>query len=75
MQIFILGIGHVGKALAARLRADGHRVTGSTTTPEKVEALREHADEVRDFDVEAMIWQGGIKGTKRVADLLVCIDG
>lgn len=46
MQIFILGMGHVGKALAARLRADGHRVTGSTTTPEKVEALREHADEV-----------------------------
>ena len=46
MHIFILGMGHVGKALAARLRADGHRVTGSTTTPGKVDALREHADEV-----------------------------
>jgi nucleoside-diphosphate-sugar epimerase len=46
MHIFILGMGHVGKALAARLRADGHRVTGSTTTPEKVEALQQHADQV-----------------------------
>ncbi len=46
MDIFILGMGHVGKALAARLRGAGHRVTGSTTTPEKVEELRQHADRV-----------------------------
>lgn len=46
MHVFILGMGHVGKALAAELRAVGHRVTGSTTTPEKVESLAEHADEV-----------------------------
>lgn len=46
MNIFILGMGHVGKALAARLRAAGHRVTGSTTTPAKVDELRQHADEV-----------------------------
>jgi nucleoside-diphosphate-sugar epimerase len=46
MQVFILGMGHVGKALADRLRADGHRVTGSTTTPEKVAALESHADRV-----------------------------
>lgn len=46
MHIFILGMGHVGKALAARLRADGHRVTGSTTTPSKVSELEQHADRV-----------------------------
>jgi nucleoside-diphosphate-sugar epimerase len=46
MDIFILGMGHVGKALAARLRAAGHRVTGSTTTPEKVAELQRHADRV-----------------------------
>lgn len=46
MKIFILGMGHVGKALAVRLRADGHRITGSTTTPAKVEGLLDYADEV-----------------------------
>jgi len=46
MHIFILGMGHVGKALAARLRAEGHRVTGSTTTPDKVGELEQHADSV-----------------------------
>jgi nucleoside-diphosphate-sugar epimerase len=46
MNIFILGMGHVGKALAARLRAMGHRVTGSTTTLDKVPELENHADTV-----------------------------
>ncbi len=46
MHIFILGMGHVGKALSARLRAAGHTVTGSTTTPGKVEELRKSADHV-----------------------------
>ena len=46
MHIFILGMGHVGKALAARLRAGGHRVSGSTTTPDKVSELQQHADSV-----------------------------
>ena len=46
MDIFILGMGHVGKALADRLRASGHRVTGSTTTPGKVTELEQHADRV-----------------------------
>ena len=46
MNVFILGMGHVGKALAARLRSDGHRVTGSTTTPDKVPDLETHADTV-----------------------------
>ncbi len=46
MHVFILGMGHVGKALAARLRAAGHTVTGSTTTPAKVAELETHADHV-----------------------------
>jgi nucleoside-diphosphate-sugar epimerase len=46
MHIFILGMGHVGKALAARLRDAGHTVTGSTTTPDKVAELEKHADRV-----------------------------
>lgn len=45
-QVLILGLGHVGKALAQRLRAGGIRVIGTTTTPEKVEGLRAFADEV-----------------------------
>jgi len=46
MKILIMGTGHVGKALAQRLRADGHSVCGTTTTPEKVEGLHEVLDEV-----------------------------
>ena len=45
-QLLILGLGHVGKALAQRFRAEGVRVIGTTTTPGKVEALREFADDV-----------------------------
>jgi nucleoside-diphosphate-sugar epimerase len=45
-QILIIGLGHVGKALARQLRADGVRVLGTTTTPAKVEGLRADADEV-----------------------------
>ncbi|WOX05930.1 NAD-dependent epimerase/dehydratase family protein [Microbulbifer pacificus] len=46
MRILILGMGHVGKALSQRLRDNGHEVIGSTTTPEKVDALKPFADEV-----------------------------
>lgn len=46
MQILILGLGNVGKALASRLREEDHTVIGTTTTPEKREALLEFADEV-----------------------------
>ncbi len=46
MHILIMGMGHVGKAVAATLRAAGHRVTGTTTTAGKVDDLLQHADEV-----------------------------
>lgn len=46
-KVLILGLGHVGKALALRLRATGVKVIGTTTTPGKVEELRQHADEVQ----------------------------
>ncbi|CAA0081249.1 Uncharacterised protein [Zhongshania aliphaticivorans] len=46
MKVFILGMGHAGKALANRLRSDGHQIIGSTTTPEKVNDLYNYADEV-----------------------------
>ncbi|GMG86284.1 hypothetical protein MNKW57_06050 [Biformimicrobium ophioploci] len=42
----ILGMGHVGRALGSILRASGHKVVGTTTSPDKVEALQEFADEV-----------------------------
>lgn len=45
-QVLILGLGHVGKALAQRLRATGVRVIGTTTTPNKVDGLKAFADEV-----------------------------
>ena len=46
MNILILGTGHVGQALAAKLRAQGHRVAGTTTTPGKLAALSQVLDEV-----------------------------
>ena len=45
-KVLILGLGHVGKALAQKLRQDGVRVVGTTTTPAKRDDLREFADEV-----------------------------
>ncbi|MGJ8687434.1 MAG: NAD-dependent epimerase/dehydratase family protein [Spongiibacteraceae bacterium] len=46
MKILILGMGHVGKALASQLRTLGHNIVGTTTTPEKVAELSTLADEV-----------------------------
>lgn len=46
MQILIIGTGHVGKALAHRLRTNGHFVAGTTTTPAKVAELEPLLDEV-----------------------------
>lgn len=57
MRVLVLGAGLVGRALAARLTAQGHDVVATTTTPEKVQGLREVAAEVhvlRGADTEAV---------------------
>ncbi len=46
MKVLIIGCGLVGKELARQLRDGGHHVTGTTTTPGKVEALKEFCDDV-----------------------------
>lgn len=46
MKVLILGMGHVGKALAQKLKSNGHSVVGTTTTPGKVAELELIADEV-----------------------------
>lgn len=46
MKYLIIGMGHIGKALAKNLRQQGHYVVGTTTTADKVEALKECADQV-----------------------------
>ena len=46
MRILIVGCGLVGTELARSLRADGHHVIGTTTTPAKVARLSEACDEV-----------------------------
>ena len=45
-KLLILGLGHVGKALAQKFRAEGVHVVGTTTTPSKVDGLKAYADEV-----------------------------
>ena len=47
MKVLIIGCGLVGKELAKQLKADGHTVVGTTTTPGKVAALNEVCSEVR----------------------------
>jgi nucleoside-diphosphate-sugar epimerase len=47
MDITVIGSGLVGSLLGPRLRADGHHVTGTTTTPARVDGLAEAFDEVR----------------------------
>ncbi len=47
MRVTVIGSGLVGSELGPRLAADGHHVTGTTTTPAKVEALAGTFDEVR----------------------------
>lgn len=46
MKVLILGLGHVGKAVAAKLKKDGHTVVGTTTTPAKVAELETLVDQV-----------------------------
>ncbi len=45
-RVLILGLGHVGKALAKSLKAAGVEVVGTTTTPAKVPELEALVDEV-----------------------------
>ncbi len=46
MNVLVIGAGLVGTEVGARLRALGHEVAGTTTTPGKVDGLREQFDEV-----------------------------
>jgi nucleoside-diphosphate-sugar epimerase len=46
MNVLVIGAGLVGTEVGARLRALGHEVAGPTTTPAKVDGLREQFDEV-----------------------------
>lgn len=46
MKVLILGLGHVGKAVAAKLKADGHSVVGTTTTEAKVAELSTLVEQV-----------------------------
>ncbi|TXS96419.1 NAD-dependent epimerase/dehydratase family protein [Parahaliea maris] len=45
-RLLILGMGHVGSAVAQAARQQGYSVVGTTTTPDKVEHLSTLADEV-----------------------------
>ncbi|WP_372727743.1 NAD-dependent epimerase/dehydratase family protein [Nocardioides sp.] len=46
MRVLVVGCGLVGKELARMLRANGHVVVGTTTTPGKVGTLQDVCDEV-----------------------------
>ncbi|GAA1393330.1 NAD-dependent epimerase/dehydratase family protein [Catellatospora coxensis] len=46
MRYLIVGCGNVGMELAARWTADGHAVTGTTTTPDRVAQLRDVCTDV-----------------------------
>lgn len=57
MKLLVVGLGLVGQELASQMRAAGHWVVGTTTTPAKVESLATLADEVvvlRGSDTEAV---------------------
>lgn len=60
-KLLILGLGHVGKALATRFRKAGVQVIGTTTTPGKVDSLRDYVDQVhvaRGTDTELIVGLG-----------------
>ena len=57
LNVLVIGAGLVGTQVGARLRELGHEVAGTTTTPGKVDGLREQFDEVlvlRGSDREAV---------------------
>ena len=46
MKVLVIGAGLVGTLVGTRLRELGHEVVGTTTTPAKVDGLREQFDDV-----------------------------
>ena len=46
MRVLIMGMGNIGRELGTQLRAAGHHVIGTTTTPAKVESLSAYVDDV-----------------------------
>ena len=46
MNILLLGMGFIGSKTAELLKQNGHHVTGTTTTPEKVDTLKALCDDV-----------------------------
>ena len=66
MRYLILGAGLVGTGLARQLRAEGHQVVGTTTTPAKVDKLKENFDDVR-------VVEGGDR--EAIRDALADCDG
>jgi nucleoside-diphosphate-sugar epimerase len=66
MRYFVLGAGLAGRELAKTLRAQGHEVIGSTTTPAKVEGLLEVFDDVR-------VLKGA--DTDLITDAITGVDG
>ena len=46
MKILLLGMGFVGTKTAELLKQNGHHVTGTTTTPSKVDALKATCDDM-----------------------------
>ena len=49
MKIAIIGCGYVGKAIAKQWYKQGHELTVTTTTPEKVPQLKDFAHHVKVF--------------------------
>ena len=72
MNILLLGMGFIGTETAKLLKQNGHHVTGTTTTPEKVDTLKALCDDV-------LVLRGDeadkIKNAASNADLIVVTVG
>ena len=72
MKILLLGMGFIGSKTAELLKQNGHHVTGTTTTPEKVDGLKVLCDDV-------LILRGDeadkIKSAASNADLVIVTVG
>ncbi|MGO7207813.1 NAD(P)-dependent oxidoreductase, partial [Rhizobium ruizarguesonis] len=54
MHVMIFGCGYSGTAIAKAFAGDGVRVSGTTRSPDKIDALRENGIEAFLFDGESM---------------------